>query len=300
MSGRRRRTSRGWSAPLIAGIPGIAPGLESSSAYVPGWAAHEDVETVQLGFEGHTQGGHRRLGLLEKLLPLGQLRDRPPLHPSTHFDQLQKMGIGIDELLRNHKSRLKLPHLKIGVAASAATVIRVPTWSACAAGIHQQPRLCRDAALRRDRFPNSPQLQLCTHVDSGWYPGKTIRYRTSGASPHSGAGRARRLQIGCRQKLRAGCAAAARAWRTRAKQRQDPDFGPGRAARQSRAADRLKPVHQTVERRCRKFRLRRTGPGEIMKWSKIHSGLRHNADPRHNHHANRLTARMIAVALSAA
>jgi hypothetical protein len=36
MSGRRRRTSRGWSAPEIAGIPGIAPGLDRCSAYVPG------------------------------------------------------------------------------------------------------------------------------------------------------------------------------------------------------------------------------------------------------------------------
>src|SRR6266576_3078115 len=29
----------------------------------------------------------------------------------------------------------------------------------------------------------------------------------------------------------------------------------------------------TVERRCRKFRLRRTGPDEIVKWSKIVGGL---------------------------
>src|SRR5258708_7394009 len=29
----------------------------------------------------------------------------------------------------------------------------------------------------------------------------------------------------------------------------------------------------TVERRCRKFRLRRTGPGEIMKWSESGGGL---------------------------
>ena len=36
-------------------------------------------------------------------------------HPPTHFDQLQKMCIGIYELLRNRKPRLKLPHLKVGV-----------------------------------------------------------------------------------------------------------------------------------------------------------------------------------------
>src|SRR6266852_7738475 len=78
-------------------------------------STHEDVETVQLGFKGHTQGWHRRLGLLEKCFRLGNFPIVGHSDPSAHFDQLQKMCIGVDELLRNRKPRLILPHLKVGI-----------------------------------------------------------------------------------------------------------------------------------------------------------------------------------------
>ncbi len=66
-------------------------------------------------FKGNAQGGHRRLGLLEKRFRLGNLSVICYSHPSTDLHQLQKMCIGIYELLRNRKPRLILPHLKVGI-----------------------------------------------------------------------------------------------------------------------------------------------------------------------------------------
>src|SRR5229473_4934294 len=166
-------------------------------------STHEDVETVQLGFKGYTQGGHRRLRLLEKCFRLGNFPIVRHSHPATHFDQLQKMCVGIDELLRNRKPRLILPHLKVGVrrlggdgdSSSNLVGLRGLEFISSRSFAAAQSPGKIDFPTRRS---SNCVLTLIAAVR-----GKTIRYRTQWTHDALVQSRARRLQISRRQKLRA-------------------------------------------------------------------------------------------------
>src|SRR5437773_12206652 len=85
--------------------------------------------------------------------------------------------------------------------------------------------------------------------------------------------RARRLQISRRQKLRARrCCCRSRLADTRKGSGKIQILVQG-ALHDSHEHRIVEACPPTVERRCRKFRLRRTGPDEVVKWSKFGGGL---------------------------
>src|SRR6266853_1116347 len=236
-------------------------------------STHEDVEAVQLGFKGHTQEGHRRLGLLEKRFRLGNLSVVRHSHPSTHFDQLQKMCIGLYELLRNGKPRLILPHLKVGIRRlgrdgnSSSNLVGL-----CSLEFITSRSFAAAQSSRKIDFPTC-RSSNCVLTLIAAVPGKTIRYRTQWTHDALVQSRARRLQISRRQKLRARrCCCRSRLADTRKSSGKIEILVQG-ALHDSHEHRIVEARPPTVERRCRKFRLRRTGPGEIMKWSEIGGGL---------------------------
>src|SRR6266852_5608512 len=115
------------------------------------------------------------------------------------------MCIGIDELLRNRKPRLILPHLKVGVR-----------------------RLGGDG-------DSSSNLVGLRGLEFG------SGCRSGLANTRKGSGKIEILVQGALHD-----------------------------SHEHRIVETRPP---TIERRCRKFRLRRTGPREIMKWSEIGGGL---------------------------
>src|SRR6516162_7275916 len=83
----------------------------------------------------------------------------------------------------------------------------------------------------------------------------------------------RRLQISCRQKLRARrcrCRSGLADTRKRSGKIEILVQGALHHRHEHRIVETRPP---TVEKRCRKFRLRRAGRGKIMKWSEIGGGL---------------------------
>src|SRR6266446_9740052 len=113
------------------------------------------------------------------------------------------MCIGIDELMSNRKPRLILPHLKVGVrhlggdgdSSSDLVGLRSLEFVSSRSFAAAQPSGKIDFPTRRS---SNCVLTLIAAV-----AGKTIRYRTKWAHHTLVQGCARRLQIGCRQKLRA-------------------------------------------------------------------------------------------------
>src|SRR6267378_6589483 len=183
------------------------------------------------------------------------------------------MCIGIYELLCNRKPRLILPHLKVGVrrlggdgdSSSNLLGLRSLEFVSSRSFVAAQPSGKIDFPTRRS---SNCVLTLIAAV-----PGKTIRYRTQWTHDALVQSRARRLQISRRQKLRARCCCC----RSRL---ADTRKGSGKieilvqgALHDSHEHRIVEACPPTVKRRCRKFRLRRTGPGEIMKWSEIGGGL---------------------------
>jgi len=176
----------------------------------------------------HTQGGHRRPGLLEKCFRLGNFRSSAS-HPA-HFDQLQKMCIGIDDCCATaavpETPSPEGRHPRLG-----SDVIRVPTDRLAQPGVQQQPRLCRGAALRKDRFPSSLRPPTVYSADLGCS-------RELFATEPSGLATlwCKAVPVASKSAVGRSCApaaaAAARAWRTRAKAAARSDFGQG-AVRQS-------------------------------------------------------------------
>src|SRR5258708_3112704 len=183
------------------------------------------------------------------------------------------MCIGIYELLRNRKPCLKLPHLKVGIRRlrgdgdSSPNLIGLRSLefiSSCSFAAAQPPGKI-DFPTRRS---SNRVLTLIASV--AW---KTIRSRTKRIHNALVHGCARSLQISCRQKLRARrCCCRSRLADTRKGSGKIKILVQG--AVEDRQEDRIIEARPpTVERRCRKFRLRRTGPREIMKWSEIGGGL---------------------------
>src|SRR5262249_59304866 len=82
-------------------------------------------------------------------------------------------------------------------------------------------------------------------------------------------GCARRLQISRRQKLRARCSGCRPRLADTLKGSGKIEILVQGALHDSHEHRIVEAGPPTVESRCRKFRLRRTGPGEIMKWSEI-------------------------------
>src|SRR5258706_16194356 len=183
------------------------------------------------------------------------------------------MCIGINELLRNRKPCLKLPNLKVGIRClgsdgdSSPDLVRLRSleFISSRSFAAAQPSGQIDFPARRG---SNRILSLIASVT-----GKTVRNRTKWihyALVHSCA---RRLQIGCRQKLRASrCCCRSRLSDTRIGSGKIEILVQG-ALHDSHEHRIVEACPPTVKRRCRKFRLRRTGPGEIMKWSEIGGGL---------------------------
>src|SRR5262249_51789270 len=98
---------------------------------------------------------------------------------------------------------------------------------------------------------------------------KTFRRRTKLILNALVLCRDRRSQISCRQKLRARrccCRSGLADTRKASGEIEILVQGALHDSHKDRIVEACPPA---VERRCRKFRLRRTGPGEIMKWSEI-------------------------------
>ncbi len=194
-------------------------------------------------------------------------------HASTYLDQLQQMCIGVDQLLCHREPCLKLPHLKVGVrrlgghgdsspdllGLRSLQFIRGRRFAAA------QPSGKIDFPARRG---SNCVLALIAAV-----AGKTVRdsaQRTDDALVQSCA---RRLQISRRQKLRARrrcCRSGLADTRKRSGEIEILVQGALHYRHKHRIVE---PRPPTVERRCRRFRLRRADGGEIMKWSEIRGGL---------------------------
>src|SRR5260370_27292171 len=174
------------------------------------------------------------------------------------------MCIGIYELLCNRKPRLILPHLKVGVrrlggdgdSSSDLVGLRSLEFVSSRSFAVAEPSVRFDFPTRRS--------SNCVHTLIAAVPGKTIRYRTQWTHDALVQSRARRLQISRRQKLRARCCCC----RSRL---ADTRKGSGKieilvqgALHDSHKHRVVEARPPTFERRWRKFRLRRTGPGEIM------------------------------------
>src|SRR5215469_18228662 len=188
------------------------------------------------------------------------------------------MCIGVDELLRNCKPRLILPHLKVGVcrfggdgdSSPDLVGLRSLEFVSSRSFAAAQPSGKIDFPTRRS---SNCVLPLIAAV-----PRKTIRYRTQWTHDALVQSRARRFQISRRQKLRARrCCCRSRLADTREGSGKIEILVEG-ALHDSREHRIVEACPPAVERRCRKFRLGRTGPGEIMKWSEI-GGRLHIAWP---------------------
>src|SRR5215471_5432310 len=113
------------------------------------------------------------------------------------------MCIGIYELLRNHKPRLILPHLKVGVCrlggdgVSSSNLLGLRSLEFISSRSFAAAQSSGNIDFPTRRSSNCV-LTLIAAV-----PGKTIRYRTQWTHDALVQSRACRLQISRRQKLRA-------------------------------------------------------------------------------------------------
>src|SRR5258708_1631473 len=182
------------------------------------------------------------------------------------------MCIGIYELLRNRKPCLKLPHLKVGIRRlrgdgdSSPNLIGLRSLefiSSCSFAAAQPPGKI-DFPTRR-----SSNCVLTLIASVAW---KTIRSRTKrihNALVHGGA---RRLQIGCRQKLRTRCRSCRPSLADTRKRSGKTEILVQGALHDSHKHRVVEACPPTFERRWRKFRLRRTRPREGMKPDEIGRG----------------------------
>src|SRR6266851_3730824 len=183
------------------------------------------------------------------------------------------MCIGIDELMSNRKPRLILPHLKVGVrhlggdgdSSSDLVGLRSLQFVSGRGRATAQPSGKIDFPTRRS---SNCVLTLIAAV-----PGKTVRDRAQWTDDALVQSCARRLQISRRQKLRARrrcCRSGLADTRKRSGEIEILVQGALHYSHKHRIVEARPP---TVERRCRKFRLRCADGGEIMKWSEIRGGL---------------------------
>src|SRR5215469_17508220 len=183
------------------------------------------------------------------------------------------MCISVDELLRHDKPCLKLPYLKICVRCLGSYGDSSPDLFGLRSLQFVSSRGCTAAQPSgKIDFParhgSNRVLSLIASV--AW---RTIR---SGAKRTHNAlvlCCGRRLQISCRQKLRARrcrCRSGLADTRKRSGKIEILVQGALHHGHEHRIVETRPP---TVERRCRKFRLRRAGGGKIMKWSEIGGGL---------------------------
>src|SRR5215813_10467166 len=179
------------------------------------------------------------------------------------------MCIGVDELLRNRKPRLILPHLKVGVrrlrsdgnSSPDLVGLRSLEFVSSRSFAAAQPSGKIDFPTRRSSNCVFPLIAAV--------PRKTIRYRTQWTRDALVQSRARRLQISRRQKLRARrCCCRSRLADARKASGETEILVQGALhhGHENRIVETRPP---TVEGRRRKFRLRRAGRGKIMKWSEI-------------------------------
>src|SRR5258708_11072875 len=182
------------------------------------------------------------------------------------------MCIGIYELLRNRKPCLKLPHLKVGIRRlrgdgdSSPNLIGLRSLefiSSCSFAAAQPPGKI-DFPTRR-----SSNCVLTLIASVAW---KTIRSRTKLIHNALVHGCARRLQIGCRQKLRTRCRSCRSSLADTRKRSGKIEILVQGALHDSHEHRIVEACPPTVERRCPKFPLRRTCPGDSMKWSEIGGG----------------------------
>src|SRR6516164_1052335 len=183
------------------------------------------------------------------------------------------MCIRVDELLCHCKPCLKLPYLKICVRCLGGYGDSSPNLFGLRSLQFVSSRSC--TAPQPSGKIDFPTRRGSNHILSliasvAW---KTIRSRTKRIHNALVHGCARGLQIGCRQKLRA-CRCCRRSGLADARKRSgEIEILVQGALHDSHEHRIIEARPPTVERRCRKFRLRRTGPGEIMKWSEIGGGL---------------------------
>src|SRR5215468_2024045 len=181
------------------------------------------------------------------------------------------MCIGIYELLRNRKPRLILPHLKVGVrrlggdgdSSSDLVGLRSLEFVSSRSFAAAQPSGKID-------FPTC-RSSNCVLTLIAAVPGKTIRYRTKWTHDALVQSRARRLQISRRQKLRARRCCCRSSLADARKASGEIEILVQRALHHGHEHRIVEACPPAVERRCRKFRLRRTGRGKIMKWREIGS-----------------------------
>src|SRR5262249_46107822 len=193
------------------------------------------------------------------------------------------MCIGVDEFLRHRKPCLKLPCLKIcvrclgGYGDSSPNLfglrsLQFVSSRSCTA---PQPSGKIDFPARRG---SNRILSLIASV--AW---RTIRNSTKRIHNALVHGCARRLQIGYWQKFRAPAVPVAVGVGGHAQtQRQDRDFGPGRAARQSRASDRRSPSTNCREAEPKTPASSRW-PRRDYEMERDWWWASHIVDPRHNH-----------------
>src|SRR6266481_7630358 len=183
------------------------------------------------------------------------------------------MCIGVDELLCHRKPCLILPHLKVGVCRLGGDGDSSPNLLGLRSleFISSRSFAAAQPSGKID-FPTcrSSNCVLTLIASVAW---RTMRSRTKRIRNALVHGCARRLQIGRREKLRA-CGFCCRSGLA------DTREGSGKIEILVQGALHHTHKHRVVEARPptferwgRKFRLRRTGPGEIMKWSESGGGL---------------------------
>src|SRR6266446_5497423 len=183
------------------------------------------------------------------------------------------MCMGVDELLCHRKPCLILPHLKVGVcrlggdgdSSPNLLGLRSLEFVSSRSFAAAQPSGKIDFPARRGADCVFPLIAAVT--------GKTVRDRAQWTDDALVQSCARSLQISRRQKLRARrrcCRSGLADTRKRSGEIEILVQGALHYSHEHRIVEARPP---TVERRCRKFRIRRTGPGEIMKWSEIGGGL---------------------------
>src|SRR6266481_223367 len=183
------------------------------------------------------------------------------------------MCIGINELLRNRKPCLKLPNLKVGIRClgsdgdSSPDLIglRSLEFISGRSFAAAQPSGQIDFPARRG---SNRILSLIAFV--AW---NTIRSRTERIRNALVHGCTRRLQISCRQKLRARRCCCRSGLADTCKRSGKIKILVQGALHDSHEHWVVEPHPPTVQRRCRKFWLCRADGGEIMKWSEIGGGV---------------------------
>jgi hypothetical protein len=136
---------------------------------------------------------------------LGNLSIVRHSHASTDCDQTQELGVGVDELPRNRKPRLKLPHLQVCVGSLSGDSDSSPKLL----GLRSLQFV---SGRRRTAAQPSGKIDFPTRRRSNCVlpliaavAGKTIRNKTKWTDDALAQSRARRPEIGCWQKLSTRC-----------------------------------------------------------------------------------------------